>query len=186
MRLIRIALALALALALAPAAIALALAMPTTASAATRPPLKRIVLFDGRDATPVGPKVLPPGKWTVSSAPAKITTTNYGTLMEDTHLGAIGDCATHCGEWWFDSRPSWVQLAEFYWQKPNGRKVLAKALVPVPDNNSVWVSLGNGTYTPQCLGWMVTTANGYTLYYIKLNLHTHHWSEITPAKLSTC
>ena len=62
MRLIRLALALAT---IAPA---LVLALPSVGSAATRPAPTRIVLFDGRDATPVGPAVQQAGKWTVYSA----------------------------------------------------------------------------------------------------------------------
>jgi hypothetical protein len=178
MRLISLAVTLAI--------IALPLAMPSVGSAATRPPATRIVLFDGSHATPVGPAVQPAGKWTVSTAPAKITTTNYGTLVEDTALGHIGACAAHCGEWWFDPRPSWVQLLEFYWHKTNGRQVLATNLVPALANNNEWAYLGNGTYTPLCLSWLVTANNIATAYYVKLNLHTHHWSEITSAELSTC
>jgi len=96
MRLIRPALALAL------ASTALALATPSGGSAATLPTPTRIVLFKGGDATPVGPAVQPAGKWTVSTAPARITTTNYGTLVEDTGLGPIGACTAKCGEWWYD------------------------------------------------------------------------------------
>jgi hypothetical protein len=44
----------------------------------------------------------------------------------------------------------------------------------------------NGTYTPLCLSWLVTANNTYTLYYIKLSLVTHDWSEISSAELSTC
>jgi hypothetical protein len=51
-----------------------------------------IVLFTGGNATPVGPATRPAGRWTVSSTPAKITTTNYGTLVERTGLGPIGAC----------------------------------------------------------------------------------------------
>jgi hypothetical protein len=178
MRLIRLALALA--------TIALPLAMPSVGSAATRPTPTRIVLFDGTGATPVGPAVQPAGKWTVSAAPAKITTTNYGTLVEDTGLGHIGACAAHCGEWWFAPRPSAVQLLEFYWHKTNGRQVLATNLVPALANNNEWAYLGNGTYTPLCLSWLVTAGHVATAYYVKLNLHTHHWTAITSAQLSTC
>jgi hypothetical protein len=181
MRLIRPALALAL------ASTALALATPSAGSAATLPTLTRIVLFKGGgNATPVGPAVQRAGKWTVSTAPAKITTTNYGTLVEDTSLGPIGDCTARCGEWWYDPRPSAVQLQEFYWDKTNGHQVLATNLVPALANNSEWASLGNGTYTPRCLSWLVTANNTYTLHYIKLSLKTHDWSEISSAELSTC
>jgi hypothetical protein len=96
----------------------------------------------GRSATPsAGPAVQPAGKWTVSTEPAKITTTDFGTLVEDTGLGS---------------------------------------------NNNVWVSLGNGTYTPLCLSWLVTAGNKDTLYYIKVSLHTHDWSKISAAEVSTC
>jgi hypothetical protein len=181
MRLIRTALALAL------ASTALALAAPSAGSAATLPTPTRIVLFKGGgNVTPVGPAVQPAGKWTVSTAPAKITTTNYGTLVEDTSLGTIGACAAHCGEWWYDPRPSWVQLQEFYWDETNGQHVLATNLVPALANNNEWASLGNGTYTPLCLSWLVTANNISTPYYIKLSLVTHDWSEISSAELSTC
>lgn len=181
MRLIRPALALAL------ASTALALATPSASSAAALPTPTRIVLFTGGgDATPVGPAVQPAGKWTVSTAPAKITTTNYGTLVEDTGLRPIGACTARCGEWWYDPRPGWVQLQEFHWDKTNGQQVLATNLVPALANNNEWASLGNGTYTPLCLSWVVTAKNIATLYYIKLSLNTHDWSEISPAELSTC
>ena len=62
----------------------------------------------------------------------------------------------------------------------------ATNLVPALANNSEWASLGGGTYTPLCLSWLVTANNTYTLYYIKLSLVTHDWSEITSAELSTC
>ena len=182
MRLVRTALALAL------ASTALALAAPSVASAASLPTPTRIVLFTGGgNATPVGPAVHRPGRWTVSTAPAKITTTNYGTLVENTSLGRIGACTARCGEWWFDPRPGAVQLQEFYWDKTNGTHVLATDLVVALANNSGWASLGGGTYTPLCLAWEVTASNHtYTLYYIKLSLRTHDWSAITAAKLSTC
>ena len=182
MRLVRTALALALASA------ALALAAPSAGSAATLPTPTRIVLFTGAgDATPVGPAVQPAGRWTVSTAPAKITTTNYGSLVEDTGLKPIGDCAARCGEWWYDPRPGAVQLLEFYWDETNGKHVLATGLAPALANNNEWASLGGGTYTPLCLGWLVTASNHtYTSHYIKLNLHTLDWSEITAAELGTC
>ena len=183
MRLVRPALALALTL----ASTALALATPSVASAATLPTPTRIVLFTGGgDATPVGPAVQPAGKWTVSAAPAKITTTNYGTLVEDTGLGSIGACPAQCGKWWYDPRPSAVQLLEFYWDEANGQRVLATNLVPALANNNGWAYLGNGTYTPLCLSWLVTAGNRATLYYLKLSLKTHDWSKISAAELSTC
>jgi len=182
MRLIRTALALAL------TSTALALAAPTVASAASPPTPTRIVLFKGGgNATPVGPAVQPAGHWSVSTAPAKITTTNYGTLVENTSLGSIGDCTAHCGEWWYDPRPSAVQLLEFYWDKTNGTQVLATNLVPALANNNEWASLGDGTYTPLCLSWVVTASNNtYTMHYIKLSLTTHKWSEISATEVSTC
>lgn len=166
---------------------ALTLAAPTASSAATLPTPTRIVLFTGGgNATPVGPATQPAGRWTVSTAPAKITTTNYGTLVERTGLGPIGACTARCGEWWYDPRPSWVQLLEFYWQKTNGTQVPATNLVPALANNNEWASLGNGTYTPLCLSWVVTSGTSYTLQYIKLSLTTHKWSKISVAELSTC
>ena len=181
MRLIRPALALAL------ASTALALATPSGGSAATLPTPTRIVLFKGGgDATPVGPAVQPAGKWTVSTAPAKITTTNYGTLVEDTGLGPIGACPAKCGEWWYYPRPGAVQLREFYWDTTNGQHVLATNLGPALANNNEWAYLGHGTYTPLCLAWLVTAHNIARLYYIKLSLGTHVWSKISAAELSTC
>ena len=181
MRLIRPALALAL------ASTALALAAPSAGSAATLPTPTRIVLFTGGgDATPVGPAVQPAGKWTVSTAPAKITTTNYGTLVEDTSLpGDIGSCVAQCGEWWYYPRPGTVHLLEFYWDETNGQQVLATNLVP-PVGSGNWASLGGGTYTPLCLSWEVTSNNTATLHYIRLSLHTHDWSEISSAGQSIC
>ncbi len=164
----------------------MALALPSAGSAATLPTPTRIVLFKGGNATPVGPAVQPAGKWTVSTAPAKITTTNYGTLVEDTALGPIGACAAKCGEWWFDPRPSAVHLQEFYWDETDGQKVLATNLVPALANNNEWASLGNGVYTPLCLSWLVTVNNLSTAYYIELNLQTHDWSKITLSQLSSC
>jgi hypothetical protein len=71
MRIIRILPALAL------VGASLTLAAPTAASAATLPTPTRIVLFaGGGNATPVGPATQPAGRWTVSTTPAKITTTN--------------------------------------------------------------------------------------------------------------
>jgi Ni/Fe-hydrogenase subunit HybB-like protein len=79
-----------------------------------------------------------------------------------------------------------VQLQEFYWDKTNGQQVLATNLVPALANNNEWASLGNGTYTPLCLSWLVTANNIATQYYIKLSLVTYDWSEISSAELSTC
>ena len=180
MRLVRPALALAL------ASTALALATPPAGSAATLPTPTRIVLFTGSNATSVGPAIQPAGKWTVSTEPAKITTTDLGTLVEDTGLGSIGACTAKCGEWWYDPRPGAVQLQEFYWDQTNGQRVLATNLVPALANNNEWASLGGGTYTPLCLSWLVTVGNKATLYYIKLSLKTHDWSKISAAELSTC
>ena len=122
----------------------------------------------------------------MSTAPARITTANYGTLVEHTGLGPIGACTAQCGEWRDDPRPSSVQLSEFYWHKTNGTQVLATNLVPALANNSEWASLGSGTYTPLCLSWVVTSGTTYTMQYIKLSLTTHKWSKISAAELSTC
>ena len=69
---------------------------------------------------------------------------------------------------------------------PAGQRVLATNLGPALANNNEWASLGNGTYAPLCLSWLVTAHNIATLYYIKLNLNTHGWSKISSAELSTC
>ena len=96
-------------------------------------------------------------------------------------------CTARCGEWRYDPRPSWVQLSEFYWQKTNGTQVLATNLSPGPGQQQrVAASLGNGTYTPLCLSWVVTSGTTHTLQYIKLSLTTHKWSKISAAELSTC
>ena len=79
-----------------------------------------------------------------------------------------------------------MQLLEFYWQKTNGTQVLATNLVPALASNNEWASLGNGTYTPLCLSWVVTSGTTHTLQYIKLNLTTRKWSKISAAELSTC
>jgi hypothetical protein len=139
----------------------------------------RIVLFEGGgDATPVGPAVQPAGKRTVSTAPAK--------LVEDAGLRPIGACAARCGEWWYQPRPSAVQLQEFYWDETNGQQVLATNLGPALANNNEWASLGNGAYAPLCLSWLVTVNHISAPYCIKLSLATRDWSEISSAELSTC
>jgi hypothetical protein len=138
-RLVRSALALAL------ASTALALATPSAGSAATPPTPTRIVLFNGNDATPVGPAVQPAGKWTVSTAPARITTTDFGTLVEDTGLGSIGACPPSAASGGKTPRPSAVQLQEFSWDQTNGQRVLATNLGPALANNNEWAYLVNGT-----------------------------------------
>jgi hypothetical protein len=174
-------------IAVAAAGATLALATPSAGSAATLPVPKRIVLFvGGGDAHPVGPAAQPAGKWTVSTSPTTITVTNDGKLVEDTALGPVGACGAKCGMWWYEPKPSTVQLQEFYWDKTNHQRVLATNLVPALTSNREWASLGNGTYTPLCLSWLVTVNNTATHYYIKLRLATHDWSKITPAELGTC
>ena len=79
-----------------------------------------------------------------------------------------------------------MQLLEFHWQKTNGTQVLATNLVPALASNNEWASLGNGTYTPLCLSWAVTSGTTRTQQYIKLSLTTHKWSKISAAELSTC
>jgi len=54
--------------------------------------------------------------------------------VEDTGLGSIGACTAKCGEWWYDPRPSAVQLQEFYWDETNGQRVLATNLGPALAN----------------------------------------------------
>jgi len=144
MRLIRIMLALAL------AGTGIALAAPTAGSAAavTAP---RVVLYQGGgDPTQFGPAVQPPGVNTLSTDPETITTTNDGTLEEDTSLTATG--VTDGGEWWYT--PSYVELHAFYWVKPDGTKVLAQNLTMAVNNNGEWKNLGNGVLTPKCLTWV--------------------------------
>ena len=71
------------------------LTAPAAASAATVPAtganpaatITRIVIYEGGgDDTPVGPAGPLKYAWTVSKSPDKITTTNDGTLVEDTSL----------------------------------------------------------------------------------------------------
>jgi hypothetical protein len=181
----RIIMAGALAAAIVPLTAASAAGAATSAAATSTP--TRIVLFEGGgNATPVGPASQPAGQWTVSTAPGNITTTDDGTLVEDTGLGPIGACTRQCGQWWYDPRPSWVQLMEFHWDQANGQQVLATNLTPALASNNEWAYLGNGTYTPVCLSWLVTSGSVSTLQYIKLDLTTHDWSKISAAELSTC
>ena len=70
------------------------------------------------------------------------------------------------------------------WPRPGRPPILT--LVPALTSNREWASLGNGTYTPLCLSWLVTVSNTATHYYIKLRLATHDWSTITSAELGTC
>jgi hypothetical protein len=126
----------------------MALAAPTAGSAAT---VTSIVLYTGGgDPTPAGPAVLKPSGVTVFTAPGTITTTNDGTLEEDTSLTATG--VTDGGEWWYT--PSYVELHAFYWEKPDGTKVLAQNLTMAVNNNGEWKNLGNGVLTPKCLTWV--------------------------------
>jgi hypothetical protein len=159
---------------------------PAAGSAAAPTPI-RIVLFEGGgNAAPVGPASQPAGQWTVSTTPAEITTTDDGTLVEDTGLGPTGACTKQCGQWWYDPRPSSVQLLEFYWDQTNGKQVLATNLAPALASNNEWAYLGNGTYTPVCLSWVVTSGSTSAPQYIKLDLSTYDWSKISAAELSTC
>jgi hypothetical protein len=126
----------------------MALATPTASSAAT---VTSIVLYTGGgNPTPVGPAVLNPSGVTVFTAPKTITTTNDGTLVEDTSLTATG--VTDGGEWWYT--PSYVELHAFYWVQPDGTKLLAQNLTMAVANNGEWENLGNGVYTPKCLTWL--------------------------------
>jgi hypothetical protein len=165
MRLIRIMLALAL------GGTVIALAAPTAGSAAavTAP---RVVLYQGGgDPTQFGPAVQPPGANTVSTDPGTITTTNDGTLEEDTSLTASG--VTDGGEWWYDPSPSYVELHAFYWEEPDGTRVLAQNLTDAVG----WYDLGNGLYTPECLAW--EPYNTLDVQYIRLNLNNYTWSKST-------
>ena len=102
-----------------------ALAAPAAASAATVPapsvssaaPLTRIVIYKGGgDKTPVGPAGPLGYNWTVSTTPDKITTTNDGTLVEDTSLVWSG--GSPGGKWWYSR--SQAVLHVFYWDQPGG------------------------------------------------------------------
>jgi len=144
------------------------------------------VLFEGGgDATPVGPAVQPAGKWTVSTAPAKITTTTTARWWRTPAWGpsAIAPPSAASGGMTPARRGA---TAGVYWDKTNGQNVLATNLVPPLANNSVVGLLGGGTYTHLCLSWLVTANNTYTLYYIKLSPGHPRLVEITSAELSTC
>ena len=144
----------------------------------------RIVLFNGTSKTPVGP-ANQSTTWTASTSPAKIVTTNDGTLEQSSDVPA---CVfpSGCGDWRYKIGPGWVQDLEFYWVEPGGSpRVYSVNLVPAVSNNAEWASLGGGVYTPLCLSW-ISPANSMTGHYIKLNLTTHKWSKITLAQTSTC
>ena len=160
----------------------------TGGHAAALPTPTKIVLFNGTSKTPVGP-ANQSTTWTASTSPAKIVTTNDGTLEQSSDVPGGCVFSSGCGDWRYKIGPGWVQDLEFYWVEPGGSpRVYSTNLVPAVSNNAEWASLGGGVYTPLCLSWIVTNTktNTSTGHYIKLNLTTHKWSKITLAQTSTC
>jgi len=173
--------ALTLTLALASGTVASGTVATAAPAAGAQATVTRLVLYKGGgDATPAGPAVQPPGVNTVSTAPKTITTSNDGTLEEDPGLTAPG--VTHGGEWWYHPLPnSYVELHVFYWQRPGGTKVKAQNLVPALANDSEWLNLGHGVYTPKCLSWVpYGTMN---LQYIRIT-SGHTWVKVSAAGLA--
>ena len=161
----------------------------TGGHAAALPTPTKIVLFHGGSTKEIGP-ANQSTNWTASTSPAKIVTTNDGTLEQSSDVPTGCIFSSGCGDWRYKIGPGWVQDLEFYWVKPGSSpRVYATDLVPsLASNNAEWASLGGGVYTPLCLSWIVTNTktNTSTGYSIKLNLTTHKWSKITAAELSTC
>jgi hypothetical protein len=165
-----------------------ALAAPAAASAATVPAtgansaatVTRIVIYKGGgDKTPVGPAGPLGYNWTVSTTPDKITTTNEGTLVEDTSLVWSG--GSPGGEWWYST--SQAVLHVFYWDQPGGAgKVEATNLATLLNNNNAWFHLGNGTYSPRCLAW---TAPDGQAQYIQLTKEGGDWKGVPAADACT-
>jgi hypothetical protein len=154
---------------------------------ATLPTPTKIVLFQGGGSTKeIGPAGQVAGQWTISTEPAKIVTTNDGTLEQSSDVPGGCDFSSGCGDWRYDPRPSAVQDLEFYWVEPGGQKVYANDLAALTGNNSQWHSLGKGVYTPLCMSWVVVSGNTSTLHYIELNLTTHKWTKVTPVLGSLC
>jgi hypothetical protein len=130
------------------AAVSLFAGVPALAASHALPTPTRIVLFNGTSDSRIGPAVQPAGQWTASTSPAKITTTNDGTLEQSSDVPGGCDFSSGCGDWRYDPRPSAVQDLEFYWVEPGGQKVYSTNLVPALANNAEWHSLGGGVYTP--------------------------------------
>jgi hypothetical protein len=165
-----------------------ALAAPAAASAATVPStganstatLTRIVIYTGSDdGTPVGPAGPLKYAWTVSKSPGKITTTNDGTLVEDTSL--TSPVGSPGGEWWYDT--SQAVLHAFYWDRPGGAgQVEATNLATLLNDSNAWFYLGNGTYSPRCLAW---TAPDGQAQFIQLTKEGGDWKEVSAADACT-
>jgi hypothetical protein len=150
-----------------------ALAAPAAASAATVPStganstatLTRIVIYTGSDD--------------VSKSPGKITTTNDGTLVEDTSL--TSPVGSPGGEWWYDT--SQAVLHAFYWDRPGGAgQVEATNLATLLNDSNAWFYLGNGTYSPRCLAW---TAPDGQAQFIQLTKEGGDWKEVSAADACT-
>jgi hypothetical protein len=143
-----------------------------SSASAAEPTSTRVVLFDGSSTIENGPAVQS-RDWTPYDKPESITITNDGTLEEDASLPVRCIVGSPCNEWWYSTNT--VQLIELYWDK-DGQRVPNTTALSVPLNDSsAWKYLGDGTYTPLCLVW--GTADG--LHYIKLDIDTHKWSEVS-------
>jgi hypothetical protein len=170
MHLIRTALALTL------AGTTLTLSAPTTGSAAT---ITRIVIYKGGgDKAPVGPKGPLTSNWTLYKQPAKITTTDDGTLVVDLNLNPTGGCppfSDDCG-WWRYSTGG-AELLDLYWDQPNhAGKVEVTGLRSILNDSSAWIDLGNGVYSPKCLDWSPSYG---VVDLIGLDVSTYTWSKMS-------
>jgi hypothetical protein len=142
--------------------------------------ITRIVIYKGGgDDTPAGPAGPLKYAWTVSKSPDKITTTNDGTLVEDTSLTSAA--GTPGGEWWYST--SQAVLHAFYWDQPGGTgKVEATSLASLLNNSNAWFDLGNGVYSPRCLGW---TAPSGQPQFIQLTKEGGDWEKVSEADACT-
>ncbi len=165
-----------------------ALTAPAAASAATVPAtgansaatVTRIVIYKGSgNGTPVGPAGPLKYAWTVSTSPDKITTTNDGTLVEDTSL--TSPVGSPGGEWWYDT--SQAVLHAFYWDQPGGAgRVEATGLASLLNESNAWFDLGNGVYSPRCLAW---TAPSGQEQFIQLTKEGGDWKKVSAADACT-
>lgn len=140
--------------------------------------MTRVVLFEGGGSTIEYGPADQSAQWTPYDKPETITTTDDGTLEEDASLPVHCTIGSPCNEWWYSTTT--VQLLELYWDEPDGQRVLvgvpsSPGLAAPLNESSEWHYFSDGTATPLCLHW--GAADG--LHYIKLNLATHEWSEIS-------
>jgi len=144
------------------------------ASAAT---VTQVLIYPGSGQTAVGPVGPLTSAWTLSAQPSEITTTNDGTLVEDT--GIVANCApfpTDCGTWRYHK--GGAQLMDFNWERPNGAgTVMAINLLTITNDSNAWINAGS-VYYPKCLQWVY----GSNYYVIGLNVSNHTWSGMTQAQ----